>query len=150
MCAERERAVARAANAEYTSCCVDREVEPGSRSWMDCLAAELFLTVVSVDTVTVFPTTAVPVDTVFVCFPQQSFLWTLSLCVLHNSRLCGHCLCVFSTTVVYVDTVFVTVFPTSRFCGHCLCDRVPHNSRFCGHCLCDCVPHKSVLRTLSL
>ena len=34
--------------------CVDREVEPGSRS---CLAAESFPTVVSEDTVTLFPTT---------------------------------------------------------------------------------------------
>ena len=64
---------------------MNREVVPGPCSWMDCLAAELLSTVVSVDTVTVFPTTVVSVDTVTV----------------------------FPTTVVSVDTVLVTVFHTT-------------------------------------
>ena len=58
---------------------------------------------------TVFLTTVVSVDTVFMT--------------------------VFLTTVVSVDTVFVTVFLTTVVSVDTLCDCVPHNSCFCGHSL---------------
>ena len=95
-------------------------MEPVYRSWVDCPAAEVFLTAVSVDSVlvTVFPTTVVSADTVTV-FP--------TIVVSADTVF----VTVFPTTVISVDTVFVTVFPghDSRSCGHCLCDCVPHNSR---------------------
>ena len=70
---------------------VNREVVPGPCSWMDCLAAELLSTVVSVDTVTVFPTTVVSVDTVTV-FPT-TVVSVDTVTVPHNSCFCGHCDC---------------------------------------------------------
>ena len=82
---------------------------------------------------------------------------TVFVTVHYNGYFCGHCLrdCVpaLPSTVISVDTVFVTVFPTTvvsvvtvfvtvsgptvngYFCGHCLRDCVHYNGYFCGHCL---------------
>ena len=79
-----------------------REVELGCRSTMDCLAAGLFSTAVSVDSRFVDSR-----------FCGQPFLWTA---VSADSRFCGQ---PFLRTAVSVGTVFFIVFPATAEIFRC-------------------------------